>query len=640
MWRRTARADPAARAARAVTLAATAVFVLVACRWRPWDLFDRGGFTADFYDEQARSFLHGRLWVDPAVAGIEGFVVDGRTYLYYGPLLALVRMPVAAVDLVLDGALAGRLARLSMVVAFVALCTAAQRLHRATCAWFGLAPTPWREGLLVAAVAASPAVFLAGWVSVYHETELWAAAFAVGAAGAAIRFALEPSLRTAWWVAAAVAAATLTRASVGIGVALGACLVAVLVARRDRPHRRPAAVVVGGAGLAVAVHVAVNLARFGTLLDLPAGRQVLTLQDPSRAAWFAGNGGSFFSPRFLPTTLAQYLRPDALRVERLVPFVRFGPPAPDYASYPTETTTPAGSLTTSATLLAAAAVIGIVIVARRRSWPLAALTAGGVVAAIPSFTIGFVAHRYLVDVLTALAVPAAVTASCWRPRRIGRRPLLVTGAALAAWGLGSNVALATWTQNLKEPGFTAWRYQVDDVLFGDPAPGIVLLPATGPAPPPARDGIVGLVADCSGVYVGEQERWAVLERGEGARQLTGVLRLGGDLRTEGDSATVATGDGWQLVAALHPDDAELELRLEREGRDPLAGRVGWDGDAAVPVHVVVDPTVPELSVSVRGDVALFSFDVPPPPVRPTAAIEPGSAGAPRERLCRQLLARR
>ena len=99
------------------------------------------------------------------------------------------------------------------------------------------------------------------------------------------------------------------------------------------------------------LNVALNLAKFGTLFDLPADRQLLSLQNPARAAWFAGNDGSFFSPRFLPTTVVQYLRPDALRFERLVPFVRFGPLATELGSYPLEANTPASSLPASATLL-------------------------------------------------------------------------------------------------------------------------------------------------------------------------------------------------------------------------------------------------------------------------------------------------
>ena len=79
MWRRTSPADPAARAARLVTIVATVVFALVVTRCRPWELFVRESFSNDFYDEQARSLLRFHLWVRPEVPGPEGFLVDGRT---------------------------------------------------------------------------------------------------------------------------------------------------------------------------------------------------------------------------------------------------------------------------------------------------------------------------------------------------------------------------------------------------------------------------------------------------------------------------------------------------------------------------------------------------------------------------------
>jgi hypothetical protein len=124
MWRTADPTDPessGARAARRITLAATVLFVLLLTRWHPWHLFDRAGFSTDFYDEQARAFLHGRLWVDPQVADIEGFLIGRRTYLYFGPFLALIRLPFALFGHVFDG----RLVRLSMTIGFVVLCTGA-----------------------------------------------------------------------------------------------------------------------------------------------------------------------------------------------------------------------------------------------------------------------------------------------------------------------------------------------------------------------------------------------------------------------------------------------------------------------------------------------------------------------------------
>ena len=98
------------------------------------------------------------------------------------------------------------------------------------------------------------------------------------------------------------------------------------------------------------------------------------------------------------------------------------------------------------------------------------------VAAVPSFLIGFVANRYLTDMLPALVIPAAAAlAVIVRPQRISLRAAHVMVAVLALWGLWVNIALATWTQNLKEPGFTELRYDIDDAEFRPPVmPAAVL----------------------------------------------------------------------------------------------------------------------------------------------------------------------
>ncbi len=191
-----------------------------------------------------------------------------------------------------------------------------------------------------------------------------------GRAGA--RLWRAPSRRALLLAAAFSLACLLTRATVGIGAFVALAGVGLLLWRRDRTighrrRRRPRR-------SARSSTSGLNEAKFRTPFDLPADHQLLTLQSPVRAAWFAGNHGSFFSTRFLPTTVVQYLRPDTIRFERLLPIMRFGPLAHEYGSYPLETNTPSASLTASATLLSVLAVIGVVVLVRRRLWgPLVAL---------------------------------------------------------------------------------------------------------------------------------------------------------------------------------------------------------------------------------------------------------------------------
>ena len=214
----------------------------------------------------------------------------------------------------------------------------------------------------------------------------------------------------------------------------------------------------------------------------------------------------------MPTTLVQYLRPDSVRFERLVPFVRYGPLAHDRSSYPLETITPASSLTVAATLLCLGAVVGMVMVVRHRDLVWAALVLGAAVAAIPTFTIGFIANRYLVDMMPLVLLPAALAGACITLPAAAtrlRRPARAAVVAVTVWTAWCNVSLATWTQNLKEPGFTELRYRLDDLAFGNPAPSLRVIDSTTPVP---RDGIVGLAvgrdgADCHAVYIAEQGAW-------------------------------------------------------------------------------------------------------------------------------------
>ena len=644
MWLTTPRADPGARAARLVIIAATVVFALIVCRWRPWDLFDRGGFSTDFYDEQARSFLRFRLAVRPEVPGPEGFLIDSKTYLYYGPFLALVRMPFA----VFGDVFAGRLTRVSMIVGYAVFCTASYHLVVQARQWLAThrsdttpasapSPSPWRTAGFVAAAACSPVLFLAGWVSVYHETELWAAAFAIWAVVGVMRLLHTPTRRDAWLTAAAIAAAILTRAPVGIGVAAGAGVLALLPPLRMW-SRSPGAVagrlLVGGAVVGFTGHVLVNWLKFATALGLPAERQLLSITDPTRAAWFAGNNGSFFSMRFLPTTVVHYLRPDTVSFERLFPFVRYGQLATDRGSYPLETITASASITATATLLFGAAIIGLVVAVRVRAWPWLITFGGACLAAGPTFTIGFIGNRYLVDMLPMLMIPAALAFAALPVSS----PALVRAAraavvALVVWGAWSNVALAMWTQNLKEPGFTEWRYRVDDWMFGDPAPALVAL---DPSQPVARDGVVAVVVDrdtgrCDAVYIAEQATWVALERNPGPRALRGTIDL-----AQGSTA-LAGGDTWTVSAVRDGNDVRVEFD---EGTGVQAGAALVIDAGATDVRIVADETTGEFSLTLDGQLALFRFSAPPSPMLAFdgfTAIEPAPDGGT---LCHRLDARR
>src|ERR1700712_808003 len=82
-------------------------------------------YAEQFFDLQATALRHGHLSVPEGSLGIEGFVVDGRTYSYFGIFPALLRIPVQLVTHEFDG----RLTVISMAVAWVVFAVMPPRLY-------------------------------------------------------------------------------------------------------------------------------------------------------------------------------------------------------------------------------------------------------------------------------------------------------------------------------------------------------------------------------------------------------------------------------------------------------------------------------------------------------------------------------
>lgn len=108
------------------------------------------------------------------VLGVEAFVVEGRSYMYFGPIPALFRLPVA----VLTDHLDGRLTQVSRLVAFAVLLFLIVRLYWRLRQLRGEASLGRFEtgvcGLyMVVAGIGGVHLFLASRAWVYHEAALW-----------------------------------------------------------------------------------------------------------------------------------------------------------------------------------------------------------------------------------------------------------------------------------------------------------------------------------------------------------------------------------------------------------------------------------------------------------------------------------
>jgi len=450
---------------------------------------------AGFFDLQSRAMAHGHLWVPNGSLGDEGFVIDGRTYAYFGPFPSALRLPIFAVTDQLDG----RLSALSMIVAYalalrgcLGLLRNARALVRPGISWT-------RNGALIALGAmvvfalGSNLFFLASAAWVYHEASLW------GAAGVLASFAAITSyLRRPRWqaVAAAGAWATvawLSRGSVGLGpsVALGLIgldhlldvgLVRALAPRPPvfsadalsgedptSPTADPAAD--GGPGLRVAgarrrrLGVAllaagalgavafglINTAKFGSPTALPLNKQVGS-QHPlgNRQQAFKAYNGTLFSKRLIPVTVAHSLRPDLVAPTAVFPYLRFTHAAPFDLGHPVfDTVEPTAGLTVTEPALLFGAAAGIALAFRSRrphrgrlrrergATPdglsaLRPLLLGAAAGALTPFTIAFIAQRYLTDVFPLLAVGAVAAVAAVDRWSVATPPALLRPAVAVA----------------------------------------------------------------------------------------------------------------------------------------------------------------------------------------------------------------
>jgi hypothetical protein len=538
------------RRLRRAWAAATAVvsllyaWVLTAGRW---DFLQRQYFDS-FFDVQARALFHGRLDVPPEVVGFEGFLIDGKTYIYFGPVPALLRMPV----LLLTDRFDGRLTTISMLLALAVLSWGAFRL---TCALRTIvrdrAPLARREPLAAAALAAAlltgPPFFLAAEAVVYHEATLWGLALAAIALDAVARFALRP---TGWRLVGAVtwtSLALLTRQSLGLAplVALGLVCVVFLwrdARAKDGPWLRRfdrQAVVVLGVALVVPLllTVYVNYAKFRTTLTPPSSAHVQSMLYGPRREMLEENGGSLFGLQFVPSTTWQYVRPDGLDVRRDFPWIdfpRFGPSQVTDASF--DNLDWSSSIPATAPVLTVLAVVAVVAAlrARRRRrrgeagerpwqpWVLA-LGIGTLAGGFGVVGLGYIANRYLNDLVPAVFVPAVVgfhvavaAGAAWGRRR----RVLAVGAtvALLAVGLTVNLALAMAYQRERGPvvpeewraEWVGWRVN----LPGAWSP--YLVNETWRAFPRDRDvfdGRLAIIGQCSGLYLHRNDNWIGVERG-------------------------------------------------------------------------------------------------------------------------------
>ncbi len=502
------------------------VCVLWDFRWNPLRRAGAHGFASNFYDLQARALLDGHFWVPDQSLGVEGFVVDGHTYMYFPPLPALLRVPV----LLLTDRFDGRLSAPMMLLAWFLLAAAtATLLWNTRLLIRGIAAVSKVESLvaamfLAAVTGGSVIVFLAALPWVYHEAYLWATACAVATLAGLVVFARRPTMAVAVSTAIFAVATILTRTTSGWAIAITVIVVGAIGAVR-RSNTRGALVLVAGGAIAIVVGSAVNWVKFRHPYMFPLEHQQWTRVSSRRRLALMMNGGTITGPRFFLSSLVNYFRPEGIRFTSYFPFVSLpAEPARGYGGAVVDQAYRTGSVPAFAPLLFVLGVVGFISTIRVRAVEkvrgLIIPVIGALAAGSGVMLYGYIAHRYTADFLPGLIICGAVAVvtlvrQLERCRPSVRRLAVVTVAMAAVFGTLTNGAAGVAAARLTGRGqrleqYLSFRHGPGDVLHR--AGRLVVQSSTLPADAPA-DRLV-IIGDCQALYLatGDQyEPWVTVE---------------------------------------------------------------------------------------------------------------------------------
>jgi hypothetical protein len=264
------------------------------------------------FNSMLSSLLQGRVDIDPALAGMEGYVRNGQTYTYFGVFPAVLRLPVST-HLWLEWT----------TLSSVAAASLATMLLLRTCQLFSVDLQAQIRMAVFPALGLSfafsgPALELLARPTVYSEAILWSFAAACGFIRAAVPWMLNRTL-TRWdclCLALCAAIGLLTRASTGVALYCSLTLILVFESRRLTTHRTsikrqlehfaPALAV---ALFAVSVTAAINHARWGNPLKFNDFTTYTIIQKDAARLERAAAQGSFNASR-IPWATAYYFSPD------------------------------------------------------------------------------------------------------------------------------------------------------------------------------------------------------------------------------------------------------------------------------------------------------------------------------------------
>jgi hypothetical protein len=419
-----------------------------------WSFDPSSVIRADyFFTAQADALLRGRLWVDPnSFAGsisVECWYVAGKCYGYFGLTPSILRIPI----LLVIGPTTQSFAFLMFPIASGLALGASLDL----CRQFAKPMAHQLRGVVfmcVAALALGPGSVLVLLADpyLYYEAILWSIAGVMLALNCYWRWLHSDNNRyLGLSVFFCIFAAGARPTTVFVGVVIGFSL---FIAHRKRVSLRSNIAVA-----ALGFIILPALFSFGTLFakfGQPSPPAVAWNNPTGNPAGGVISCGNLFSshPSFVPTSLFAYFRPDAVRLYREWPNVRFrfntcdGPNHPTYlwplkvGDMHVEKTT---SLTNTMPIpLLAAGIASYAAVRQRRTTELALLIAVATSGLLASSTVGM-GSRYLGDFYPLLATGMAMSVTMLGSEKRKSTLVALTCAVLVLipWSLLANASLLT-----------------------------------------------------------------------------------------------------------------------------------------------------------------------------------------------------
>jgi len=621
---------------------------------------------SNFYEIQARALFHGHWWVPKGSLGIEAFVIDGRDYTYFGPFPALLRMPIMAVTDALDGRLTAPSMLLAWAVTalFVSLLAWRVRLLVRGPVPLGRAEAASFAVVLATILSGSTLLHLAAMPWVYHEDLAWSVALTTGALFALLGVLEHPTKRRVIALGALISAATLARSATGWACVIGAMLAAAWFAsgRGGDANRRWWRATLAAGLIPLAIGCALTWVKFGVPFGLPMNAQVFTKINQHRREFLAANGGRYFNPEFVPSTLLAYLRPDGLRFTSVFPFITLpAAPARAVGGVVLDQVYRTTSVPSSMPLLFLLSAWGAITAFRPRPVGRVRLTRVPLLAAGACITgvlvWGYIANRFLADFLPLLVLASLIgLCDVWRrlegrSRRV-RSTAVAIVAALAVFGMVANLAAAsTPTERIAWEGarlrsFIKTQQSVGD-LIGKP----LKVERVDRLPPSAPADQLFVVGNCAGLYysLGDFDHpWAAVERATTTGEFDFTLTVHRPLDARVTIPLVTAGDGPSTTVSMQLEGAGRIRFRENDRHLPSLGKWGHVKlGRRYQVMVNIDTGTHEVSASLgRFPVFLGWTSAPPPRVVVHTLPEPDDATfslrelrrpPPKTPICRSLL---